>query len=635
MYTVNETSHEKLNQWILENAELCKPDNIVWCDGSKEEYDRMMAIMVESKLAVKLDEKKHPNSYVVRTDPSDVARVEDRTFIASKKKEDAGSTNNWTDPEELKTKMRGLYKGSMNGRTMYVIPFSMGPIDSPMAKMGIQITDSPYVVANMHTMARVSPEVLKKLDKDGEFIPCLHSIGKPLGKGESDNGVWPCAPIKDKHIAHFTDENLIWSYGSGYGGNALLGKKCLALRIASNMGRHEGWMAEHMLIIRLTNPEGKVYHAAAAFPSACGKTNMAMLQSTLLSWKIECVGDDIAWMKKGKDGRLYAINPENGFFGVAPGTSYKTNPMMMKTLEQGNIIYTNVVETDDGSVWWEGMGTECPGGIDWKGNRWTPESDVPGAHPNSRFTAPASQCPVFLPDCVPIDFFIFGGRRSEVMPLVHEAKDWDHGVFMGASVASEPTAAALDVTGLRYDPMAMKPFIGYNVGDYWKHWFEMGDTLGDKAPKAFYVNWFQKEGKAFLWPGFGENSRVLKWMCERVEGKANAVSTPLGLMPRPEDLDLSGLDILEANMSKLLKVDSIAFEKELDQLKTFMKKAEDRLPERMQKQLDNFCERITKAAKAQRFEASSSSLKSSSLLMPPRDLVHQGKGASMPAPELN
>ncbi|OPZ31353.1 MAG: Phosphoenolpyruvate carboxykinase (GTP) [Lentisphaerae bacterium ADurb.BinA184] len=596
------TQHKALLKWVSEIERMCRPAHVYWCDGTKAEYDALIKLTLDTGAATRLNPDRRPNSVLFRSHPSDVARVEDRTFISTPDSEDAGPTNNWMDPAELKREMAALYTGCMAGRTLYVIPFSMGPIGSPIAKVGIEITDSPYVVVNMHIMTRVGQKVLDTLGEKGEFIPCLHSVGAPLAPGQKDVA-WPCAPIGQKYISHFPDENLIWSYGSGYGGNALLGKKCLALRIASAMARREGWMAEHMLILRLTNPAGRRFHIAAAFPSACGKTNLAMLQPTIPGWKCECIGDDIAWMKIRPDGRLHAINPEAGFFGVAPGTSYKSNPMAMKTI-RANSIFTNCVLTDDGDIWWEDMDVPCTHGIDWKGQEWTPDmkdadgKPIKGAHPNARFTAPARQCPVICPDWedpagVPIDIFVFGGRRTHVMPLVHQAFDWDHGVFMGATAASEPTAAALDVkVKLRYDPMAMLPFCGYHIGDYWQHWFEMGDRLGEKAPKVFYVNWFRKDGKRWLWPGFGENSRVLKWMCERVEGTAGARRTPLGYMPAPADLDTAGLEVGAADLETLLSVDGNAFRDELDELDAFLKKVGDRLPERMKRQVAAYKQRL-------------------------------------------
>jgi phosphoenolpyruvate carboxykinase (GTP) len=597
------TKNRKLLNWVEEVRTLCKPDSVYWCDGSKAEYDRLMDEMVESGMAIRLNEEKRPNSFAFNSDPSDVARVENRTYIASRTQDEAGPTNNWIDPVELKKTMLGLYDGCMQGRTLFVIPFSMGPIGSPIAKIGIEITDSPYVVVNMHIMTRVGTKVLDILGEDGEYIPCLHSVGSPLLPGQKDNR-WPCAPIEQKYIAHFPEENTIWSYGSGYGGNALLGKKCLALRIASNMGRNEGWMAEHMLILRMTNPEGRQFHIAAAFPSACGKTNLAMLQSTVPGWNVECVGDDIAWMKIGDDGRLYAINPEAGFFGVAPGTSKESNPMALASVNE-NAIFTNVVVTDDKDIWWEGMGTECAGGIDWKNNPWKPGMKdangkaVLGAHPNSRFTAPAIQCPVICPDWedpkgVPIDIFIFGGRRTTTIPLVHEAFNFDHGVYLGTTAASEPTAAALDVAQkLRFDPFAMKPFIGYHVGDYINHWFKMGDRLGDNAPRCFYVNWFRKdEDGKWLWPGFGENSRVLKWMCERVAGTVDAVESPIGLMPCEGDLSIDGLNLSAHDYEELMKVDKDLFNKSLEDVREYFESFGSKISSRLTNQLEYLQSRL-------------------------------------------
>ena len=591
--------NEKLNSWVREVAEMCQPESIYWCDGTKEEYDSLMASMVSSGAATKLE--KRENSYLFRSDPSDVARVEARTFISTSDPDNAGPTNHWASPDELKRTMRELYKGCMRGRTMFVIPFSMGPVGSPMAKIGIEISDSPYVVCNMHIMTRVSAKVIDLLGVDGEFIPCLHSVGAPLEEGQ-DDVPWPCAPMESKHISHFPEENLIWSYGSGYGGNALLGKKCLALRIASAMANREGWMAEHMLILRLISPEGKRYHVAAAFPSACGKTNLAMIQPTIPGWQAETIGDDIAWMKIGPDGRLYAINPEAGFFGVAPGTSYDTNPMAMDTLAN-NSIFTNCALTDDSDVWWEDMDGPVPGhAIDWKGRDWTPDSDATAAHPNARFTAPAAQCPIISDDWenpagVPIDIFVFGGRRGTVVPLVTEAYGWGHGVFMGATAASETTAANIGSVGnLRRDPFAMTPFCGYNMADYFQNWFDMGDRLGDKAPHIYYVNWFRKspDGK-WLWPGFGENSRVLSWMCERLEGRGGARETAIGLVPEAEDLDLAGLDLPAEDLEELLRVDVSAWKAEIPDIEAYFARFGSRLPERLLKQLEDLKTRLGNA----------------------------------------
>ncbi len=586
----------KLNNWIKEVADMCRPDDIYLCNGSREEYNLMMGKLLAGGSAIPL--KQRPNSYLFRSDPGDVARVEDHTYISTSSKDEAGPTNNWLDPVELKETMKGLYKGCMKGRTMYIIPFSMGPIGSPISKIGVEITDSPYVVCNMHIMTRVGSRVLELLSTDKDFIPCLHSIGAPLAEGQKDV-LWPCAPIESKYISHFPEENMIWSFGSGYGGNALLGKKCLALRIASAIAGREGWMAEHMLILRLTNPEGKQYHIAAAFPSACGKTNLAMMRPSIKGWECECIGDDIAWIKIGPDGRPYAINPESGFFGVAPGTSYSTNPVAMDTLKK-NVIFTNCALTDNGDVWWEGMTEKEPShAIDWKGRDWTPDSKTDAAHPNARFTAPASQCPVICkdwenPEGVPIDIFIFGGRRGSAVPLVYEAFSWDHGVFLGATAASETTSANIGAIGnLRRDPFAMKPFCGYNMGDYFQHWLDMGDRLGSKAPKIFYVNWFRKsQDGMFLWPGFSDNSRVLKWMCDRVDGKVNARNSPIGLLPVEGDIDIKGINISPEDMTELMKVDPKEWRAEIPDIEQHFATFDNRLPERLRKQLKEFITRL-------------------------------------------
>ena len=593
-----ETRNHKLRAWVDEVAALTQPDRVEWCDGSPEEYERLCRLLVGRGTFTKLSDARRPSSYLARSDPADVARVEDRTFVCPRDPKDAGPTNNWVDPDAMRSSLTELFRGSMRGRTMYVVPFSMGPIGSPIAHLGVELTDSPYVAVNMRIMARMGTGALDAIGDNGEFVRCLHSVGAPLEAGQQDVA-WPCNPAQ-VYVTHFPDTREIWSFGSGYGGNALLGKKCFALRIASVIGRDEGWLAEHMLILKLTAPSGKVRYVTGAFPSACGKTNLAMLVASMPDWKIETIGDDICWMKIGDDGRLRAINPEAGFFGVAPGTSMITNPNAVLTLS-ANCIFTNTALTEGGDVWWEGLTTEPPKHCtDWRGNEWTPESPTPAAHPNSRFTAPAAQDPAIAPEWedpagVPISAILLGGRRGSVVPLVYEAFDWAHGVFLGSIMASETTAAATGAVGkLRRDPFAMVPFCGYNMADYWGHWLSFRDRMDEEnMPRVFYVNWFRKgvDGR-FLWPGFGENSRVLEWIFERCDGTAEAVQTPIGYLPADGAIDIDGLEISEDDMRELLHVDREAWRAEVSPIAEFFAEFEDRLPPALTDQLEGLKRRL-------------------------------------------
>jgi len=594
-------TNRALLKWISDIAALTQPERIHWCDGSQEEWYELTRQLISQGVLIPLNPELRPDSFLVRSDPDDVARVEDRTFICSRKKEDAGPTNNWRNPDEMNEELRGLFSGSMRGRTMYVVPFSMGPLGGPISQLGIQLTDSPYAVLNMRIMTRMGFDALALIDDKTPWVPAVHSVGAPLIEHNGNRIAdvpWPSNSTK--YICHFPESREIWSYGSGYGGNALLSKKCFSLRIGSYMGSQEGWLAEHMLILKLTSPENKAYHVAAAFPSACGKTNLAMITPTIPGWKAETIGDDIAWLRPGKDGRLYAINPEAGFFGVAPGTGDKTNPVAMHTI-WGNTIFTNVALTDEGDVWWEGMTEQVPEHlIDWRGDDWTPDSGRLAAHPNSRFTVPIQQCPTlsdewFESEGVPLDAIIFGGRRATNIPLVAEALDWKHGVFIGATVSSEQTAAAEGTVGeLRRDPFAMLPFCGYNMADYWQHWLDMGAKMGANAPKIYQVNWFRKDDKGrFIWPGFGENSRVLEWICRRVDGDAEVSDLPVGRVPAPGSLNLEGLEISKSDMSKLFAVDTAMWSAECDLTERFFDQFGSRLPKVLTEQLKALRKRLT------------------------------------------